>query len=143
MQNIYTERQLRHQYLIKLISEKEIGRQNDLVTSLKREGFNVTQASVSRDLEFLKIKKREGVYAVERSLSDVDLTVDKSIVIVGENLIVVRCRPGHASALAIMIDDAEFSGVMGTIAGDDTIFVAVVSDNKELIVDQLNEILNG
>jgi transcriptional regulator of arginine metabolism len=134
----------RHQAILELIASRPIGRQSDLVEMLTGRGFGVTQASVSRDLEELGIRKFRGRYvqrvtaaaANEFGLSRIDTA--------GENLVVVRCKSGLASAAAVRIDGAGVPEIIGTIAGDDTIFVAVGGQKEQArAVRKLRKILNA
>lgn len=115
----------RQRTILKLISENEIGRQEQLAGLLTDRGFSVTQASVSRDLDELGVVKLNGKYSLRptggRSASFGKVRINEA----GDNLIVVRCASGLASAAAVLIDGAGISEIVGTIAGDDTIFVAV------------------
>lgn len=112
----------RHELILKLITGGAISRQDVLADKLGKAGYSVTQASVSRDLDELGVKKVDGIYARVRSgAAGLDL---RSITPAGENLLVIKCDPGLASAVTVRIDRAAFPEVIGTIAGDDTIFVA-------------------
>ncbi|HAF23866.1 MAG TPA: arginine repressor, partial [Blastocatellia bacterium] len=98
--------------------------QVQLRDSLERAGVPATQSSLSRDLEELGIVKHHGHYAVPKSNGAAGrglLSLDLS----GENLVVARTEPGLASAVAVEIDGAAISEIVGTLAGEDTIFVAV------------------
>ncbi len=126
----------RHQLIINLIAASPISKQEELVDALCESGFSVTQASVSRDLDELGITKRNGKYVRETGIDNTRspfgvITFTSS----GPNLIVARCGPGMASALAVQIDSNALIGIVGTIAGDDTIFIAVAEsgDSKRLI----------
>ena len=119
------QKEQRHNALLKLISEQRISRQDELAELLEREGFSVTQSSVSRDLVELGIVKLSGFYALpQRSRSEMTFGL-KSLQIAGENLVVAKCESGLASACAVRIDAEDLDEVVGTIAGDDTIFIAV------------------
>lgn len=105
-----------------------ITRQDELAGLLRDKGFEVTQASVSRDLDEIGVVKRGGKY-VQATIADSApnplgiMAIETS----GENLLVVKCTAGLASAAAVMIDAAKLPEIVGTIAGDDTIFIAVKS----------------
>lgn len=111
--------------ILKLISGRPIGRQEELSELLEKKGYSVTQSSVSRDLLELGIIKVNGNYALpqkpKNAISFGLLGLEK----VGENLIVAKCEVGLASAVAVRIDGARLPEIVGTIAGDDTIFIAV------------------
>lgn len=113
-----------------IIRDSVVGRQEDLVRLLKRAGHRVTQSSVSRDLRELGVAKRGDRYV----LPDDDLPVVDNFAAVapfvrainraGDSLIVVRTTTGAAQSVAIVLDHAAWPEVVGTISGDDTIFVA-------------------
>ncbi|MEO5666879.1 MAG: arginine repressor [Bdellovibrionota bacterium] len=115
----------RHQVLRSLISSQQIGTQSDLAKLLKKEGFKVTQSSVSRDLEELGVIKAHGYYALPMSLGAGPVLRVLSIRSAGDALIVLKCEPGFASAISAEIDRQSMPGILGTLAGDDTIFIAV------------------
>jgi len=114
----------RHQTILDLIAARPVSRQGELAQMLTERGFSVTQASVSRDLERLGVTKVNGRY-VRRPNARRGAYGMVSVLEAGENLIVVKCRSGLASAAAVQIDAAAIPEIVGTIAGDDTIFVAV------------------
>lgn len=110
--------------ILSLIQAKPIGTQDDLCALLEQTGFGATQSSVSRDLEELGIVKQHGHYTLPRANGASArglLSLDQS----GDSLVVARTLPGLASAVAVEIDAAALSEVVGTIAGEDTIFIAV------------------
>lgn len=118
------QKSLRQQKLLSLIKAKAFGTQAELRDSLERAGVAATQSSLSRDMEELGIVKHRGRYtvpkletAVARGLLSLDLA--------GENLVIARTEPGRASAVAVDIDAAAIDEIVGTIAGEDTIFIAV------------------
>ena len=118
----------RQQKILSLINARPIGTQEDLRTLLERAGVPATQSSVSRDLEELGVVKHHGHYTVPRFQSTPArglLSLDRA----GDNLIVARTEPGLASAVAVTRDGAAITEVVGTLAGEDTIFIAV-SDSK-------------
>ena len=116
----------RHDLILDVISSRAISRQDELADVLHTNGFNVTQASVSRDLDELGVVKVDGVYKlVEVGMSGADPFGISSIEPAGDNLIVVKCSSGMASAATVRIDAERFEDIVGTIAGDDTIFIAV------------------
>ena len=116
----------RHKLILDLISDRQVSRQDELAGLLHEKGFEVTQASVSRDLDELGIVKLNGHYVVaDISKSDSSPFGIKSIETSGDNLLVLKCAAGLASAAAVRIDSEEVAEIVGTIAGDDTIFIAV------------------
>ncbi len=114
----------RQKKILSLIRAKPIATQEELKSLLERAGVPATQSSVSRDLEELGVVKHRGHYAVPRGNGAAVrglLSLDLS----GHNLVVARTEPGLASAVAVEIDGAAISEIVGTLAGEDTIFVAV------------------
>src|SRR5215510_5866405 len=114
----------RQQQILSLIRAKPIGTQEDLRALLDRSGVPSTQSSVSRDLEELGVVKQHGHYTLPRTNGTAArglLSLDHA----GESLIIARTVPGHASPVAVVIDAAAMPEVVGTIAGEDTIFIAV------------------
>ncbi|MDO4938995.1 MAG: arginine repressor [Lachnospiraceae bacterium] len=133
----------RHGRIIELITERNIETQEELAELLKKDGFKVTQATISRDIRELKLVKvsmKDGCqkYAINnnhleerysekyiRVLKDSYLTMD-----VAQNIIVIKTVSGMAMAAAAAVDALKFPGCVGTIAGDDTIMVAVKSTDE-------------
>jgi transcriptional regulator of arginine metabolism len=114
----------RQQKILSLIQAKPIGTQEDLRALLERVGVPATQSSVSRDLEELGIVKQHGHYTLPRA-TDASARGLLSLDQAGDTLVVARTLPGLASAVAVEIDAAALDEVVGTIAGEDTIFIAV------------------
>src|SRR5215475_3980364 len=114
----------RQQQILSLIRAKPIGTQEDLRALLERTGTPATQSSVSRDLEELGVVKHHGHYTLPR----VNGAATRGLVSLdhaGDSLVIARTVPGLASAVAVEIDAAAIPEVVGTIAGEDTIFIAV------------------
>ena len=122
---------LRQDAILEILSAEEVRSQHDLLARLRARGFEVTQPSISRDLQELRVAKIQGRYRAGRAEpSAPGYTGDliggiESIALAGPNLIVVRTPPGRATVVAIAIDQAGWREVVGTVAGDDTLFVAV------------------
>ena len=133
-------KQHRQRALLRLVRERALATQSDLVRALRSAGITSTQATVSRDVEELGLVKvtREGghVYAAPdvpgntdgpsrlRRLCE-DYPVEGAI---AGNLVVLRSLPGTANALAAALDASDFAEVVGTLAGDDTVFVALAQE---------------
>jgi transcriptional regulator of arginine metabolism len=114
----------RQQRILSLIQAKPIGTQADLRTHLERSGVPATQSSLSRDLDELGVVKQRGHYTLPRTNGTTTrglLSLDHA----GDCLVIARTIPGLASAVAVEIDAAALPEVVGTIAGEDTIFIAV------------------
>lgn len=110
---------------MQLVSAERIPSQSELAARLRSRNFDVTQASISRDIEELGIIKTGGFYTLPKRPSGAEFFGLRSLEFSGENLIVARCDSGLASAAAVKIDAARIGEIVGTIAGDDTIFIAV------------------
>lgn len=115
----------RQEILLKLISAERIASQAELAKRLRSRNFDVTQASISRDLDELGVIKSAGVYTVPEKPSGAVVFGLRSLETSGDSMIVAKCDSGLASAAAVKIDAARIPEIIGTIAGDDTIFVAV------------------
>jgi len=119
------QKELRQSTILKLITANQIGRQEELAEISEKKGFSVTQSSVSRDLLELGIVKTGGFYALPQKPKSALVFGLISLEIAGENLVVAKTEAGLASACAVRIDAALIEEIVGTIAGDDTIFIAV------------------
>ena len=115
-----------------IIRKEQVGSQQELKLEMANQGFAITQSSISRSLRKLGVVKRNGFYSLpEIHPSDNGKVSRLAIQIAGPNLIVIKSLPGSASRMALLIDQANISEVIGTIAGDDTIFVAVLGENGQ------------
>jgi transcriptional regulator of arginine metabolism len=106
-----------------LIRAKRIGTQDELRVHLERSGVPATQSSVSRDLEELGVVKHHGFYALPHANGDAARGLI-GLDIAGDVLVIAKCLPGRASAVAVEVDDAAIPEIVGTLAGEDTIFIA-------------------
>lgn len=120
----------RRSMLAKLIRELEVGRQSELVVLLHKHGLVATQSSVSRDLRELGVAKLGDRYVMPEAAGSVrnDFSTLKQFVsarlTAGTNLTVLKTTIGSAQSVAVAIDTARWPEVIGTISGDDTIFIA-------------------
>ena len=134
----------RQQAILDLIGAKRIERQEEIVNALADRGHTVTQTSISRDLDDLGIVKVNGAYSRPQPRTAALGLALISIETAGPNLIVVRTAAGLASAATVRIDCSKLTDVVGTIAGDDTIFVAVKSERiQKGVIRQLWEMFGG
>ncbi|MBQ9357597.1 MAG: arginine repressor [Prevotella sp.] len=141
-----------------LISTQQIGSQEELLTALKKKGFTLTQATLSRDLKQLKVAKastlsgqyiyvlpNETMYRrVSKPQQGNDIMATSGLISLqfSGNIGVIKTRPGYASAIAWNIDHSEFESILGTIAGDDTIFIVMADDTtREKVVQDISTIV--
>lgn len=128
------DKEKRQQKLLSLIRAKPVSTQGELASHLERAGFAATQSSISRDLEELGIVKRRGRYVVPRATDGAAARGLVSLDVAGDALVIARCEPGLASAVAVEIDGAAIKEIVGTLAGEDTIFVAVAERKAQRAV---------
>lgn len=134
--NTRGSQEARRRTLRTLIKRRRIRTQEELVSALHERGFDITQSSLSRDLMYLGARKVDGAYRLVR---DEDAAVDdgltyptlaelepfvRAVKAAGPHLLVVSTRPGLAQTVALALDSMNMPEVIGTIAGDDTVFVA-------------------
>lgn len=144
----------RHAKIVELVGKYKIETQEELAERLKAEGFQITQATVSRDIRDLKLTKvpaEDGgqKYAVLKATESV--LKDKYVRIMkdgfvsmsnAQNLLVIKTESGMAMAVAAAIDEMHWSEVVGSIAGDDTIMCAVHSTEEALsVMDKIRKIV--
>ncbi|HUQ31302.1 MAG TPA: hypothetical protein VM095_04240 [Pyrinomonadaceae bacterium] len=120
------QKETRQQRILGLIRAKRIGTQEELTAHLERAGVAATQSSVSRDLVELGVVKHRGHYTLPRSSNGNAARGLLSLETAGEVLVVAKCDSGMASAVAVEIDRAALTEIVGTLAGEDTIFIAVI-----------------
>ncbi len=113
-----------------IVRARPIRTQQALVAELKAQGFECTQATVSRDIAELGLSKLpDGHYMLAGDLRLQRMMADLALSVVAvNNLVLVKANPGTANAITAALDGAELSEVLGTIAGDDTILVVTGSD---------------
>jgi transcriptional regulator of arginine metabolism len=128
------QKEQRQTTILKVITANQIGRQEELAEILERKGFSVTQSSVSRDLLELGIVKVGGFYALPQKPKSAVVFGLVSLEIAGENMVVAKTEAGLASACAVRIDADGIEEIIGTIAGDDTIFIAVRGQKEQKAV---------
>ena len=128
--------------ILKLVEEREITGQAALLDLLKRAGHGLTQPTLSRHIKKLGIQKVTGRYQrmepLPAELPSFALTQ------VPPNLLVIRTRPGYAQPLAVMLDQKQIAGAMGTLAGDDTVFIAVTpAAHLKAVTAAVERLLSG
>jgi transcriptional regulator of arginine metabolism len=133
-------KQLRHRAIRDLVAQRPIRTQQELAAALRERGFRTTQATISRDVAELGLVKaaREGTqaYALPRRLVEAETSGEDRLRALLRDLpielreagllLIVRTLPGSAHAIAAALDRARWPEVAGSIAGDDTVFVAYV-----------------
>ena len=142
--------------IMEVVSTREVGTQDELITYLKEAGYDVTQATVSRDIRELKLAKimtGQGSYRyvlpreeVAESKLHISNALAETIVRVecANNLVVLHTYPGMAQAVALEVDNLRHGKILDCVAGDDTILI-VSSDNDSaaLISEQIRELIRG
>lgn len=141
----------RQNAILEIINEKDIETQNQLMQELAARGVKSTQATLSRDIKDMRLVKELGpsgnyryVVAAKTETADLDMRLKKilreSLVSydVAQNLLVIRTLPGLASAACSAFDSMEIENLVGTLAGDDTAFLAM--RDKESAVKLYHEI---
>lgn len=136
---------------MELVQSKSVETQEDLLALLKNEGFTVTQATISRDIKELRLVKTlgsDGRYRYAATSQEIPDYTSKfftlfadSVVKVenGLNTVCIQCHVGMAQAVCASMDTMHFDGVIGTLAGEDTIFVLCRSvENAVALVGELN-----
>lgn len=127
----------RQSEILKIISERDIETQNQLLQALAERGVNTTQATLSRDIKDMRLVKElspNGTYRYAAARSDADNYEERlkkifreSVVSydIAQNLFVIRTLPGLANGACSAIDAMHIDGLVGTLAGDDTAFLAM------------------
>ena len=146
----------RHAKILEIIAKNNIETQEDLSDFLEREGFHVTQATISRDIRELKLTKvagkagRQKYVSLGESYADmrekyVRIFQDGFVSMdMAQNILVIKTASGMAMAVAAALDAMRFPEIVGCIAGDDTIFAAVKSvEETKAVMDKLNMIIKG
>lgn len=146
----------RHEVVVDLINRYDIETQEELAAYLRREGFDVTQATVSRDIRELHLSKiaagnGKQKYIIlqneDTRLSDKYIRVLRDGFVsmnMAQNILVIKTVQGMAMAVAAAVDAMRFPEIVGCIAGDDTIFAAVKSvDETGSVMEKLDEIIKG
>jgi transcriptional regulator of arginine metabolism len=145
-------KEMRQNAIKKMLRQKRIATQNELAATLRAEGIEATQATLSRDLAelgVLRVSRPEGaVYEIEavsaqaspqtRELGEAVLSIADN-----ESMVVLRTRPGLASAVALAVDNARLPECLGTLAGDDTLFATPARGTSSRRLAQQIKVLFG
>lgn len=142
----------RQKKILEIIASHDVETQDELLAILMSEGFHTTQATISRDIRELKLKKESKnghrqKYTVEDSTAVLNMDSYKQVLSTGilsmeaaENLIVIKTISGVAMAVGAALDNMNIKGLIGCIAGDDTIFLAVKSKSMtEHVMAEIRE----
>jgi transcriptional regulator of arginine metabolism len=145
------QRQIR---IREMILNKDIETQEELVDELRKAGYVITQATVSRDIKEMRLtkvslddgrykyslpadQKFNPIHKLKRALSDHFVHIDHT-----DHLIVMKCLPGTANAIGSLLDNMEWNEIMGTICGDDTILIICrTKENSIHIVKQIMKLI--
>lgn len=132
----------RHMKIREIIANNDIETQEDLVEELKANGYNVTQATISRDikeLHLVKVPLPDGRYKyslpadqrfnplqkLQRALTDAFINIDDMA-----HFLILKALPGNGNAIAVLIDHLEWPEILGTLSGDDTILIIVRKEEE-------------
>ncbi len=129
-------KKMRQKTILDLVRGQQIGSQEELMESLQARNIEVSQSTLSRDIQELRLAKTGGIYTVvDHSDHDAARASDESVrrilrefltdVAVAQNIVVLKTGPGNASIVSQTIDDAGWPEVVGSIAGENTVFIAV------------------
>ncbi|KGR74647.1 MULTISPECIES: transcriptional regulator AhrC/ArgR [Ureibacillus] len=140
----------RHMRIREIVTNNEIETQDDLVDRLKQAGYNVTQATVSRDikeLHLVKVPLQDGRYKyslpadqrfnplqkLQRALADSFVSIDGVA-----HFLMLKSLPGNGNAIAVLIDHLEWEEILGTLSGDDTILIICRrEEDREMIKERI------
>ena len=159
--NIYANMKIKNsrmEALKMLISSKELGSQEEVLQALEKEGFKLTQATLSRDLKQLKVAKAASmngkyVYVLPNDTMYKRITKPRTAlemlqtsgflsISFSGNIGVIKTRPGYASSIAYNIDNSDSPNIIGTIAGDDTIFIVIKEGSTvDTVIEDLSVII--
>ena len=144
----------RHMRIREIITNNEIETQDELVDALKETGYNVTQATVSRDikeLHLVKVPLPDGRYKyslpadqrfnplqkLQRALSDAFVSIDGV-----SHFLMLKSLPGNGNAIAVLIDLLEWPEILGTLSGDDTILIICRrEEDREIVKERILDLL--
>ena len=149
------QRSLRQQKILEIISSKEIDTQEELCDELIKASFNVTQATISRDIKDLKLYKVAGTkkkYKYASFDNYVDSVTNRMTnlfkgcvlgIKYSNNLILVKTMRGNGSTVGVFVDSLQINEIIGSVAGDDTLLIVVDSnENTQNVVDLLKDYLS-
>ena len=144
----------RHMRIREIVTNNEIETQDELVDRLKQNGYNVTQATVSRDikeLHLVKVPLQDGRYKyslpadqrfnplqkLQRALADSFVSIDGV-----SHFLMIKSLPGNGNAIAVLLDHLEWDEILGTLSGDDTILIICrKEEDREVIKERILDLL--
>jgi transcriptional regulator of arginine metabolism len=145
------DRRKRHLKILELISTRAVHTQEELAEALAGEGWDVTQSSISRDIAALRLVKVDGAYRRaprpgatqnpdELRIAEGVLTSEPA----GDALLVLHTPPGEANRVGVALDRLAWPDIVGTIAGDDTIFLATKDTTAQRrVLRQIRRLVSG
>ena len=146
----------RHEKIIELINQYDIETQDELAEHLRNAGFQVTQATVSRDIRKLKLSKvpaRDGkqnyalLNGVQHQMSEKYVGILREAFVSmdsAQNILVIKTVSGMAMALATALDNINWKEILGCVAGDDTVMCVIrTQEDTEAVMDELKKIVDG
>lgn len=141
----------RREAILNILAEQRVTRQEDLVESLHNRGFEATQSSISRDLKDLGVAKVGERYIAPQSVREAEARPFEilagfvtAIATAGPNITVIRTATGAAQSVAVALDESGWPEVVGTISGDDTIFVTTAAQRQQqILVSRLEQLFPG
>lgn len=114
------------QTIVRLVEDGAVSDQSQFLSLLKERGYFLTQPTLSRHLKKLSVMKRDGHYQrVETGTAEIP---PYTLAVAPPNLLILKTRPGHAQLVGFRLDAAHVTGLVGTVAGDDTVFIAINGD---------------
>ncbi len=145
----------RHDKIIEIIARNVVETQEQLAALLKDAGYDVTQATVSRDIRQMKLTKQvteDGKSKYVYTTADSDVMQDKYVSVLkagfvsmdlAQNILVMKTVSGMAMALAAALDALNFPQIVGCIAGDDTIMIAIKTNEEAVeIMEEIQNLMN-
>lgn len=144
----------RHEKIVEIIAKNVVETQEQLAALLKEDGYDVTQATVSRDIRQMKLTKQvteDGKQKYVYSTADPEVMQDKYVSVlkagyvsmdVAQNILVIKTVSGMAMALATAIDALDFPQIVGCIAGDDTIMIAIKTNEEAVrVMEEIRDMI--
>ncbi len=139
--------------IMQIISNQRITTQEELIDALKNMGFDITQATISRDikeLQLIKVPNPTGYHYAMPELTTLKGSPERMVRVLKDtvikldysgNIIVVKTMPGAAQSVASLIDNSELPHILGSVAGDDTIFLVVKPAKAAQVVKEFNQMI--